>query len=123
MTDAHTITSTRDFTKTVTIANGQTVSDALSLGGATIVGLITDANITGTSIKFQTSIDNVTFLDYKGNDDTPAVKDVELAVTATTANWYGLNATDFAGVQYIKLVAGTAQSGSDTTLTLVLKGK
>lgn len=114
--------STKIYNKTVTIEVGNTESDAVNVSGTTIVGIIMDANITGTSIKFKASTDNITFLDYKANDDTPAIKDVEVVVAATTAQWYGLNATDFAGLQYIKLVAGTAQSGSDTTVTLVLKG-
>jgi hypothetical protein len=122
MADARTFQSFKDFTKTVTIANGQTISDIENIGGAAIVGIITDANITGTEISFQSSVDNITFLDYKGNDATPAVKDIKIAVTAATSEWYGINATDFAGLQYIKLVSNATQTGSDTVITLVLRG-
>jgi hypothetical protein len=120
MANAHEYPSSKDFTKEVTIAVGQTVSGAISVAGASIIGIFPDANITGTSIKFKASIDNVTFVDYIANDATPAVKDVEAVVTAN--KWLGLNATDFAGVQYVKLVSGTIQAGVDSIIKVICRG-
>ena len=88
-----------------------------------MVGIITDANITGTEISFTASNDlNGTYVPYKTNTDTPAVKDVKVAVAATTAQWYGINATDFAGIQYMKLVASVPQGGTPSVITLILRG-
>lgn len=122
MANATTFISAKDYTMNVQISDGQTESTTVNIGGATLVGIITDAQIDGTEISFQGSVDNSIFLDYKANDNTPAVKDVKVAVTASTAQWYGVNATDFAGLQYIKVVSNAAQSGSDTVITLVLRG-
>jgi hypothetical protein len=122
MADARAFQSPKKF-DTLTIAVGQTTTQAIDLGGASLVGIITDANITGTEISFTVSNDlNGTYVPYKTNTDTPAVKDVKVAVAATTAQWYGVNATDFAGIQYIKLVSGTTQAGSDSVINLVLRG-
>ncbi len=120
MADANSTQSSRDFTKTVTIEAGNTESSTLNISGATIVGLIPDANISGTSIKFQLSVDNATFVDYIANDATPAVKDVEVIVTPN--KWLGLNATDFAGAQYIKLVLGTVQAGTESVIQVICRG-
>jgi hypothetical protein len=122
MTDATTFGSSKDFTKTVTIEVGNTESDSINLGGASIVGIFPDTNIKGTSVKFKASADNATFVDYIKNDSAapPVVSDVEATVTAN--KWLGLNATDFAGIQYVKLVSGTTQAGSDSVITLVLRG-
>jgi hypothetical protein len=115
--------SYKDYSKTVTILDGQTESEAIDIGGTVLVGFRTDANIGGTLITFKSGDSiNGTFLDLKGNDATPAVKDVSVAITATTVNQYGVNATDFDSAQFIKFVSNSAQSGSDTVITLILAG-
>lgn len=120
MANASNFQSARDLSKTVTIEVGNTESEALNISGASIIGLVPDANISGTSIKFKVSTDNTTFVDYIANDTTPAVKDVEAIVTAN--KWLGLNATDFAGVQYVKLVSGTPQAGTDSVIKVICRG-
>jgi hypothetical protein len=120
MANAEQFQSPRDFTKEVTIEVGNTESEALSISGASIVGLVPDANLTGTSIKFKVSTDNVTFIDYIANDVTPAVKDVEVIVTAN--KWLGLNTSDFAGIQYVKLVSGTVQAGANSVIKVICRG-
>ena len=123
MVKASEFQSSRDFTKTATIQVGQTVSEAIDLHGASLVGLDIDANLTGTSIKFQRALAlDGTYKDYKANDSAvpPAIKDVEVTVSA--GDTFGLNATDFAGVQFMKLVSGAAQAGSDSVITLICRG-
>ena len=106
----------------VTIANGQTASEAIQMGHGgsltnentkTLQGVIIPTEFDGTSISFQVSRDNVTY--YNLYDQTNAL--VSLTVAADRA--YALPADKFNGWAYLKIVAGTTQTG-DTTLTASL---
>ncbi len=109
---------TRHFTpptRTVTIANSATVSDAEATGmaGVTIVGIITAASLTGTSFTFQVSMDNSTFVALE--DSTGAA----VTVTVESSRAYYVDPIIFLAWNYVKVVSGSAESGGDT-ITLVL---
>lgn len=110
-------------TKTVTIANGASLSDAVNLVGAgdsVLLGIITPAGWTTASLTFQVSTDGVTFFDYK--DATGA----EVTIPSTAASQYrAVYPTDFIGVRYLKVRSGSsgaavAQAGGDV-VTLVVR--
>lgn len=123
MADSTTYGSSRDFTKTITIAVGQTVSTALDCNGASIVG-IEATNLTGTTYKIQRALTlDGTYKEFKTNDFSvipSIVKSVELGINNTDT--FGLLGYDFAGVQYIKLASNIVQAGVDATITLILRG-
>lgn len=113
----------RNFHKTVTIANGASLSDAEDLGGFTLVGVITDSAWDTNSMSFlsATTLDG-TYLPVKslttGSEFT--------APGIAASGWYGADPADFASVRYLKVRSGTSaaavnQSG-DTVVTLVLRG-
>ena len=97
--------------KTVTILDGATVSDAAYIHGTSLVAIDIPAGFDGTSLTFQVSSDGTTFYDYKRMVDGAAVT----AVVAANGS-FAPRAFDFAGYNYLKLVAGT-QTG-DITITL-----
>lgn len=100
---------------TVTILDGQTVSSAAYLEGTSLVAVNIPAGFDGTALTFQVSSDGTTYYDYKKMLDGTAVV---ASVGANAA--YATLSTDFSGYNYIKLVAGTSQTG-DITLTLVTR--
>ena len=55
---------------TVTIANGQTVSNGINLNEQQVVGLVTPAALTGVAITFQASHDGVTYSAVTKEDGT-----------------------------------------------------
>lgn len=95
-------------TSTQTIASGQTVSDSVQLNGFGMVGIILPAALTSTSMTFKGSQDNVTF--------TPLYNTSGVLLTATV----GVSQIvlfvpgDFVGVNYLQLVAGSAEGGTRT---------
>ena len=101
-------------TASVVIANGQTVSEAAPFYGLRLVGLITPAALTGTSVTFQGSVDGVTYV--------PIYDSAGVAITATvsTSRWTVLDPADFAGMAYIKVVSGSAE-GAARTIVLIAR--
>lgn len=100
------------FDKTVTISDTEATSDAVDLGGNTLVGITIPTGFDGTAITFSvaTSIDGTYRSWYK---DGSALSKTVTANIATA-----LDPADFAGVRYLKIVSGTNQSSGDVTLTL-----
>ena len=99
----------------VTIASGQTVSNAVNCLGTVLVGIQTPAALTGTSLTFQVSDAGVTFFDYynaAGN---------QVTVAMSVDKRIGLLPADFAGIQYIKLVSSSAE-GAERKFTLIFRG-
>ena len=92
---------------TVVIADGATVSSVASLQGTSLVAIDIPAGFEGTAMTFQVSSDNVTYYAYKRMFDGV---DVAAVVGANAA--YAADSGDFAGYSFIKLVAGTAQTGA-----------
>ena len=109
-------------TKTVTIANGASLSGASAdAKQKTLVGVVTPAAWTTAGVSFQVSYDNGTTYVVLW-DDTGA----EYTIPAVPASRYvAVDPTKFLGVTNIKIQSGTSaattnQAGSDI-VTLVLR--
>ena len=94
--------NTNHFVSTVTIANGQSLSDAVNLGGSRLMNVMLPATWTTASITFQISLDGVTYgdyFDYNGNEHTGV---------ATAGKPINVDPTVFADVQFLKIRSGTS---------------
>lgn len=110
-------------TQTLTIANGQTVSDAYRASNTAAYGLQLPATFTGTSVTFQVSADNGTtyqaLYEYDtATDDGSATRAVTLAVAQGRS--YDLPAA-LASFTHFKIVSGSAEGGA-RSLVVVGKG-
>lgn len=114
MADSDQFQSVVSFDKSALISNGQQVSQAIDMAGNTLTGLIMPSSFTGTSITFQSSVDNTTFIDMY---DTAGNA---LSVTVAANRWVAFAPQDFAGVRYLKLKSGSAEA-ADRSITLVLR--
>lgn len=102
--------------KPVTIASGQTTSDAFALGNGVLAGIDIPAEFDGSQITFTASAT------LTGTYKTLVDKDGNPITIACTASTYVLvDPSDFIGARFIKVVAGTAQSTSDTVLNLIVR--
>lgn len=106
--------STVNPSATVTILSGATVSNAVDLGEMCLCGIQTPAALTSITFTFQGSSDNVTFCPITSQDGT--------AITAVVAasKLLMLAPSNFAGVRYLKVVAGSAE-GADRTIILLVR--
>jgi hypothetical protein len=100
--------------RTVTIANGQTTSDALDCINGTVVGILTPAALTGTAFTFSVSADGVTYNTLYSDAGTA------VSVTVAASRYIYLDPTVFAGVRYVKVISGSAE-GAQRIITLVLR--
>ena len=96
---------------TVTIANNATESSAADLSGTAFIGMVLLAEFDGTSMTFKVSTDGTTYQPMRNLAGTLAT------ATVAASNSYGIVPSDFAAWRFIKLVAGTAQTGA-TIITL-----
>lgn len=97
---------------TITIASGQTLSDAADLHGTTLVGFYMPSAWTAANITFKTSQDNVTFADiYDGAGNVKTC-------TVAASQFIPLDLSNFLGSRYVKL-ASSASQGADRAITLV----
>lgn len=104
------------YDKQATIASGQTVSGAVDLEGCALVGAFLPATLDGTALTFLAC-------DTAGGTYLP-VHDAdgdEVTATVAASRYLILDPADFAGVRYLKLEMGTAQSTTDTTITLAVR--
>ena len=108
--------------ETVTIATSGTVSGAIDLHGCTPVGIFLPSTFDGTTIKFQaaTTLDG-TYVAVEDGAGTPA----EITLTASAASKYiAISAAiqeQLRGIRFLKLVAGSTQTSTDTIITLALR--
>lgn len=105
-------------TRTVTIANGASLSDAVDLGGRKLVAIDMPASWTAASLTFQASVDGVTFDNvYDGA--------TERALIVGASYYSALNIGDWVGFRHLKIRSGTAgtpvNQGGARTLTLVVQ--
>jgi hypothetical protein len=111
----------RGASKTVTIADSQTVSAAVQLvdlydpDNLGVVGIYAAAGWATADVTFQVSFDGVTYTVLKNASGT-VVTVSQLAAT----DWRGLDPVDFLSAFWIKAVSSATQSGGDT-LTLILR--
>jgi hypothetical protein len=101
-------------TRSVAIANGLTTSGALDLADNTLLGIMMPAAFTGTTLTFTASADGVTYAALY--DSTGAA----VSVTVSTSRYIYIDPVIFAGVRYVKIVSGSAESGA-RTLALVVR--
>ncbi len=117
MTSERYYASSKFYDLTATIAVGQTKSAIINLNGLELVGMFIPANFDGTLL----GIDAATAIDA-----TPVtVQDgtgVDLALTVAPSRYVPLpNLAISAGIQFLRLSATTAQSGTDTVITLAVR--
>lgn len=98
------------------IAVGDTESNAIDLSGTSLVGFITDANLTGTAFTFKVSSSLAgTYLPLKNNSGA-------ISRTVATSSYYNETSPDnFLAVNYVKIVSGTIQATNRTVITLVTR--
>ena len=115
MADCLSYPSLVDFSKTVTILSGATVSNAIDIGGGTLVGLITPAALTSTAISFQSAPSLAgTYVACKDGAGSSISKTVAASQDIKIAS------SDLFGRQFLKLVAGTTE-GADRIITLIIR--
>jgi hypothetical protein len=102
----------------VTIANGQSLSDAAHIGAGTLVGIQLPA-FTSAALSFQGSFDGTTYAEVM---DASAQA---VGYTASTGAIYIKAPADLAGVPYLKVRSGTSGSpvnqGAARTIQLIVK--
>lgn len=99
--------------KDITIATGGTTSEAVDLSQHLLSGIILPAEFDGTTLNFTGSEEpDGTFLGLYNTAGT------QITMTVAASRHVLIEPETFAGVRYIKVVAG-AQTG-DTVATLVL---
>lgn len=108
-----------DFTTaTATIANGASLSNAVSLGTSDLISIIMPAAWTAAALTYQFSVDGTNFYDaYSAT--------AELTATSTGASRIiNINAATYDAARYIKIRSGTSATpvnqAADRTLTLIL---
>lgn len=95
----------------VTISSGTTSTSSGDLVGLIVVGLITPASLSSTSLTFSVSTDGTTFRTLKDTSNT------NISITCdSTARQYVLTPSNFAGVKYIKVESGSSETSKTFTL-------
>ena len=92
----------------VTIASSGTTSTTLQMTkGRVPLAIVTPAALTGTSFTFQSSHDDSTYCDlYNGS--------TLYSVTVGTSRYVALNPDVMQGVQFIRVVSGSAEGATRT---------
>jgi len=106
--------NTQFQTTSLTVASGQTTSNAIDCNGQGIVGVIMPSDLTSTALTYTGSQDNSTFTALYNTSGT------QLAVTCAASRIILFTPGDLIGLQYIKLVMGTAE-GADRTIQVITR--
>lgn len=104
-----------------TIASGASLSDAITLGGLRLFGVVMPAAWTAANLTFQASFDGgttyVDVYDYNG---------LEVVATASTSRLIVLDPVVFSAIPLLKIRSGTSgtavNQGAARTLQIVLRG-
>lgn len=99
-------------TQTVTVANGATTSDAVNLNGFGMVGLILPSALTSTAMTFTGSQDGTNYSALYN------VAGTQLAITIAASRIVLFSPGDFVGINFVKLIAGSAE-GSDRLIQVI----
>ena len=91
-------------TKTATIANGASLSDAVDLTGLSVIGIVMPATWTTATLSFQGSHDGSTYQELKDEFDTL------LSYNPLVACNRSVDPTHLLPWRYIKVRSGTAAS-------------
>ena len=95
------------------IADGATTSAAIELRGAIPVAVLLPAEFDGLTLTPNVSLDGVTY--YGLFDDAGAA----VVITAAASRWIALLPQEYAGIDWLRFVAGV-QAGA-TTITLLVR--
>lgn len=101
----------------LTIADGERASNAVDVAGTTILAFITDSHLAATGFTFLVS--NALTGTYVTLKDMATGN--ALAPLCGPSAQYATQPADFASVEYLKIEANAAQSGSDSVITLVTR--
>lgn len=102
---------------TTTIAVGQTDSAVIDLSGLELVGFFIPANFTATSISLQTATSSGG--SFIGVQDGYGAA---YSITVAANKYVPINNFNIvAGLRFLKITAGSAQSGSDAIITLAMR--
>lgn len=104
----------------VSIASGQSLTDAINLGGLRLFGAAIPSVWTSADITFQVSLDNgATWIDLRQQDGT------EIVMSGQTGSCIVLVPTLFAAFQFVRLRSGTSGTpvtqAADRTISLVVR--
>ncbi len=109
MADSKQFQSELCFDKTITIADGQTASPAIDLIGTYVVALIIPTGFEGTTLALQgsDSLDGTYYNAYN-------TAGTQLVPVVAASRYIPFVPSDTASIRFLKLVAGTAQTGAIT---------
>lgn len=93
-------------TYVATIASSAQTSDSIALNGFGMVGLILPSALTSTTMTFTGSQDDSTYTALYNTSGS------QLSITVAASRLILFTPGDFVGINYIKLVSGTAEGGS-----------
>lgn len=106
-------------TATATIANGASLSAAVTLAGKGVIRLNMPATWTAANLTFQVSVDNVTYFDLYDKTGT------EYTVTAAVSRSIIMPPADFVGMNYLKIRSGTSgtpvNQGASRDITVITR--
>ena len=101
------VIGTKPEYKLATIANGATESSEINLNGKTVCGLIMPSAFTGTTMTFKGARTvGGTFVTLKDTSGT------DKSITVGTSRYIILDPADFAGIENLKLVSGSAEGAA-----------
>jgi hypothetical protein len=105
-----------------TILSGAALSQGILIGDKVLCGILAPAAWTAATLTFQVSFDDgVTWSDYY--DDGGNEQTLVLAAMAASGKYIALDASQFAGVTWIKVRSGATgapvNQGADRLLTLI----
>lgn len=104
--------------QSATIASGGSLSSAIDIGNAKLVGIQMPSSWTAASLTFQASYDGLTYADLYDNG-------TERAYTVSSSRFLALNVADWLGVRWLKIRSGTSAAptnqGADRSIKLVLQ--
>jgi len=96
------------------IASGQTKSNQVYTGFQTsVVGIVTPAELTGTTFTFEGTLDDSTFVPVYSEGS-------QYSVTVGTSRYIALDVAVFCGLQSIKIVSGSSEA-AERTIQVVLR--
>jgi hypothetical protein len=120
-TSQEVVLSTSPARATVTALIDISVDDDLSesadVGGDTLCGLLLPTEFDTAAITFEVSVDDTNFYPLYNQDGAVTVA----ASEAVADRAISLDPGDFYGWRYIKVATDAAQTGTDTTITLVTR--
>lgn len=103
-----------------TIANGQSLSDAIDLGERRAVRIVMPAGWTAAALTFQSSYDGTTFNDLYDESGN------EVSYTVAAGRSVRLPVGDWLGVRYLKIRSGSSgtpvNQGAARSLVVVAQG-